>query len=122
MQMGGFSLAIARMAAGTDQRPSPAMKPDAATGTNWSASAGFRLSQISFTSDPMHMSTYTKLHNVLTHCPSGITSNHLIKRAACQSMCFQCAHAHWRSASSNVQQCNTFACSSEMRWQCAMST
>ncbi len=59
MQMGGLSLAMARMAAGTDQRPSPAIKPAAATGTNESASVGLRRSHTSFTTDPMHMSTCT---------------------------------------------------------------
>ena len=59
MQMGGRSLAMARMAAGTDQRPSPAMKPEAATGTNESASVGFLRSHTSFTNAPMHMSTCT---------------------------------------------------------------
>ena len=67
MQMGGFSFAIARTAAGTDHSPSPAMSPEAATGTNASASSGRLRSQTSFTSEPMHMSTCSKTQDLTKH-------------------------------------------------------
>ena len=55
--MGGLTWPIASSAAGTVQRPSPAMSPEAATGMKASASWGFLRCQSSLITDPMHMST-----------------------------------------------------------------
>lgn len=57
IQMGGLTWPMASSAAGTVQRPSPAMSPEAATGMKASASWGFLRCQSSLITDPMHMST-----------------------------------------------------------------
>lgn len=64
MQMGGLTWPMASRAAGTVQRPSPAMSPEAATGTNASASWGALRCHSSLITEPMHMSTCTRMPQI----------------------------------------------------------